>query len=408
MKKHGIWLVVAGIGIVDAVLLYLFEFIGINGTDWLWNDVFQSDTHRWVAIPLALVLGIVFAYVVRLCAEKRVVPPVTDLLKEEDTGPVTLVAIAKGLLVGGVSLLAGASLGPEAPLMVASSQIGTFSATKYKIKAKGLLVLASIGALLVAFLGSYVMVLVPLLLLWQRKQLKWRPALVVLLAGLTAYGTILLLDHESPGYGTAPPIPHYGENLLVALVVGLVTALLAFGLNQLIERVWTLAKAVDRRTPWYVSTLLFGLVLGGLYVAGGQSVEFSGSIGSRLLVAHAPSYGAWALLGLIATKALATAWSKGTGYRGGLVFPSIYIGVGLGLLVGQLHSGWGGAGAIIGAIAGMLSAMTGSPVMAAIFVLAILPPKLLMVALAGIAGASVGSLLIKRLTVATTTPAAER
>lgn len=396
MKKYSMWLVVAGIGIVDAVLLYVFEFIGIDVTDWVWNDLCRSDLHRWVTIPLALGLGVLFTYVVRLCAQKRVTSPVTDLLEEQDAGPVTLATIGKGLAVGGMSLIAGASLGPEAPLMAASSQIGTLSATKCKIQARELVILASIGALLVAFLGSPVMVLVPLLLLFQKKQLRWQPIIMILLAGATAYGTIRLLDPKSPGYGTVPTVPHYGQNLLVALLVGFVTALLAFGLNRFIEQVWALAKAIDTRTPWYVSALLFGLVLGGLYLLGGRSVEFSGSIGTKLLAAHTPAYGAWALLGLIATKTLATAWSKGTGYRGGLVFPSIYIGFGLGLFVGQLHSGWGGAGAIIGGIAGMLSAMTGSPIMAAVFVVAVLPPKLLLVALIAIAGASLGSTLIKR------------
>jgi H+/Cl- antiporter ClcA len=166
------------------------------------------------------------------------------------------------------------------------------------------------------------------------------------------------------------------------------TAFLGVATNRLIVRLAGAARSIDRGLPWQLSAGLFGLVLGGLYLAAGQSIEFSGNTGSALLVEHTPHYTAAALFGLIIAKLLASTWSKSTGYRGGLVFPSIYIGVALGLLLGSLLHGWGGAGAQVGGVAGMLSAVTGSVVVSAVFVLAVVPVALMPIAIIAIIGSA--------------------
>ena len=66
------------------------------------------------------------------------------------------------------------------------------------------------------------------------------------------------------------------------------------------------------------------------------------------------------------------------------------------LLVGELASDFGGAGATAGAIGGILAAMT-SPVLGLVMVLSLLPAKLLGVGVTGAAGAFVGTKLFARL-----------
>lgn len=399
MKKN-IWLVAAGVGIVNAVLLDVFEYIGIDVTNWLWNDLFHTDTQRWVLLPLAVGLSIILTAVCLRFGSKRLIEPVSDLMEEMNVSGVKIRDISIILGIGAVSLLAGASLGPEAALMAASAAIGAWSASRYHLNpAKNLVILASVGALLVAFFGSLLPLLVPLLLLAKKKQLKLASAAVVTVAGVLSFITIQIIDHASPGYGTGPTLPQLvTRDYWVALVVGFVTALLAMILNKLITLFWKVGKGISARVPWYVAAGVFGLVLGGLYLFGGRSDEFSGSIGTQLLLSHTPEYGVLALLGLLAVKLFATAWSKGTGYRGGLVFPSIYMGTALGLMVGQFHTEWAGAGAIIGAIAGVMSAVIGSPIVAGIFVISILPMRVLPVALIAIAATAVASKLEQRFT----------
>jgi H+/Cl- antiporter ClcA len=311
--------------------------------------------------------------------------------------PASLRSIGVILIIGFASLLAGASLGPEASLLAASTGIGGWVASRIKLGGeKRTLILASVGALLVAFLGSIVMALVPLLILVRQKRLTAKSAGVILLAAASSYGILRLIDRAHPGYGSAPPLPHLTDHdYLVALLVGFVTAGLGVATNRLIVRLAALARRLDRRLSWQLSAGLFGLVLGGLYLLAGQSIEFSGNTGSMLLVDHTPPYTAAALCGLIIAKLLATTWSKSSGYRGGLVFPSIYIGVALGLLLGSLLHGWGGAGAQVGGIAGMLSAITGSAIVSAVFVLAVVPIQLLPVAILAIIGSAGCSWLLR-------------
>jgi len=399
MRRLNVWLVALGIGVVNALLLRVFELAVNDGTNELWNRLFRSDSHRWVVVPLAVGLSLLYSLIIRSLGQQRVIKPETDLLAEMSDAPSKLSAIGVILLIGLVSLLAGASLGPEASLLAASAAIGGWAAAKAKTDLqRQLLILASVGALLVAFLGSFMMVLVPLLLLLQQKKFKPLPAALMFVAAGAAYGTIWLVDRAHPGFGTAPPLPALSaHDFIVAPFVGAVAAFVAAGLNQAISRLTPHIERLDQHIAWPLAAAAFGLALGGLYLLGGQSIEFSGNVGSKQLISDHAQSGAAVLIGLLTAKLLATAWSKITGYRGGLVFPSIYLGVALGLLVGSLAGSWGGAGAMIGGIAGTLSAVTGSSVVAAVFVLAVLPVALLPVALVAIAGAAGGNWLLGQL-----------
>jgi H+/Cl- antiporter ClcA len=244
-----------------------------------------------------------------------------------------------------------------------------------------------------------VMVAVPLVLLFQQRRFYPRPVAVVVIAGLLAGGIIQLIDHQHPGFGTVPPLPHlqprdYG----VALLAGFATTAVALGLQWSIRGLAVVARVVNRHSLWPLTAALFGLILGLLYWWGGPTIQFSGNGGSHTLAVTQATYGLAGLAVLILTKLLATAWSKATGYRGGLVFPSIYMGMALGLFLGRLGGGeWGGAGAVIGGIAGMLTAMTPSPIIAAACMLAILPGKMALAALLAIAGSGAGSMLLRPL-----------
>ena len=130
---------------------------------------------------------------------------------------------------------------------------------------------------------------------------------------------------------------------------------------------------------------------------GVQSVQFSGSVGSKLLLEQAATVGVGALVGLLVVKLLVTAWSLATGYRGGLVFPSIYMGIAIALLLYHF-SGANDPGILIGAVAGVFGALTG-PVAALIFIMSVLPPRgeIWLVAIFGILGAWLAQRVLRRL-----------
>jgi len=288
MKNYIIWLVAIGIGIVDAILLFVFEFVGVDVTDWLWNDVLHTDTNRNLVIPVAIVLGLIFTLVIKLFGAKQVVRADTDLLDEMSSAEGTLSSIGITLTIGAASLLAGASLGPEAALMAASAGIGAYAGSKLKAGSnKQVFILASVGALLVAFIGSMLMVIIPLLLLIQgaKKQklpLKTltKPALVVLVAGFLSFITISIINNltgKSGGDGVFPTLPAFApHDLIIALLLGFVAGALALCLNWLIKQFSRFAMLLDKQQlpakDWILS-IIFSVVLGGLYLVGGESIE---------------------------------------------------------------------------------------------------------------------------------------
>jgi chloride channel protein, CIC family len=393
-KVVGLLVVGVAVGVADALVFLGFEWLVHDGTDWLWNDLFDSDDRRWVVVPLALVLGVGFSLVLRLLDQPRVPELETDLLSSLPT-TATPRDIAVILAVGGASLLAGASLGPEAPLVGATAALGAWLAGRGRVGPLApVVVLASVGALLVAFFGSYVLVLLPLLLLRQKGSLSPAAALTILATGGAAYLTIWAIKGEVEGFGTIPTGSDVeAHDFVAALVVGAVFVVVALGVRWGIDRVGAVARSVDGRMPWPLVGALFGVVLGGLYLLGGQTVEFSGSEGTPLLVERASTYAAPALAGLLVVKVLVTAWSLGTGYRGGLVFPSVYMGVALGLLTANLASGLAGPGVLVGGVAGVFTAMLG-PAFAVVALVAMLPLDLLPLAVLGVVGAAVGQRVV--------------
>ena len=405
-----IWLAALIIGIVDAIVLYLFELVGIEGTEWLWNDLLGTDEQRWRVFPVAVVLGLALTAVYKLVKVKRVKETSGDLLEELQDPPSTLASIGAVLLVGAVSLLAGASLGPEAALMAFSAGFGAFIAARMKAGTdKQVLVLASVGALLVAFVHSILLVLIPLLILWQGakragRKVQLRQVAIILLAGVAAFGAIygIRVLTGAPGVGLIPALPELvTHDYVIAILLGFVSGLLALALNYLVKLFSQTSLAVmNARFPGseWVFGAVAGLALGFLYYAGSPVVEFSGKIGTEMLVDNFAQFTAVTLIGFILIKLMATAWSAGTGYKGGLVFPSVFIGVAMGLLFTQLFPEFGGSGAVIGAISGMLTAVIGSPVMAAVFLVAALPVSLWPLAACAIVGTLIFSFFVRRIT----------
>src|SRR3954452_6881677 len=151
-------LLAAELGVAIALVFVSFEWAVNHGTDWIWNDFAGTDDHRWRVLVLAPILGIGYSAVVRACGQPRIVPVHTDLMAHAAGPPTTtLRAVGVAVLIGLTSLLAGASLGPEAALIAACSGLGGWLALRGSASEQApLLGMVGIGALLVAFFASIV------------------------------------------------------------------------------------------------------------------------------------------------------------------------------------------------------------------------------------------------------------
>lgn len=411
-------LIGAALGAAIAMWFLLLEAVVENGTDLLWNDLVGSDEHRWRVVPTAALFGVAFAALLRALRQPRLPPEEAGGLvpgpQDDDGEPAGPATVARIAGVGVAGLVAGGALGPEAPLVESSAAIGAWISRTLRVDAAtaAVLSLACVGALMVAFLDSVLMVALPLALLYVRtRRLPVRAVLVIVLAAAGAKGTLWIVDQGHGGFGSVPVGPDIGAaDYPAAAATGAVVAVLALALYRTLRRLRTVAARVDRSTPWWLSGAAFGLVIGLLYLAGGETVQFNGSAGTPMLIAHHAGDRAWILLGLALVKLLVTAWSRATGYRGGLYFPSIYIGVAVSLAIGTAVPAWSGPGVLIGAVAGIFVGL-GLPqepgaarapyvtaaVTTLLFLVALVPASVIPVAVLGIAAAIVANVAALRL-----------
>ena len=384
-------------GIIVGFLYLGFEWLVNNGSNWLWNDLVQSNIYRWRVMPLALLMSIALTGTILFFGKKRVLKPSLSLLDElNEVNKTSIGDIAIILFIGALSLIAGASLGPEASLVAASMGTAAWLSGKLgaiKKPVAFVLSISSIGALLAAFFNSLLPVIIPLLLLKQKGKLNATNALIVIFSGVAAWSVVHIIKNEA--YIEIPLSSSTNiNNFAIAALLGFLSIVITLSIKWAIQRMFPLVEKLHTKLPWLMSASIFGLVLGLLYFIGGQSVQFSGSEGLKLLSENIAQYSAIALLGLIIVKLLSTSWSITTGYRGGLVFPSIYMGVALSLAFSALLSLSIGneAGAVIGSVTGVLMGMI-NPIVGVILALALFPFSLALM----VVGGAIGSLIALKL-----------
>jgi H+/Cl- antiporter ClcA len=402
IKKQAIVVLISIlIGISIGLAYFVFEFIVNEGSDWLWNSVLGSDIQRWRVIPIAIVLGLIYSLIIKIFKQDQIISSeplsITDEIAQiKPTAVKDLVAI---FVIGSFSLLAGASLGPEASLVALSIGIVAYVTGLIKNKNKGLtsvLALSAITALLSSFFLSLVPLVIPYLFLFKQKKLTIFTFLISTSAAVSAWFTVHLVKGEP--FFVIPTAEEFNyKSILLAILFGFVAIVVTTILKLLISKLAPLGVKLDNKLPWYISAALFALVIGLLYWIGGETVQFSGNDGVQLLYETRASYTSIMFLGLMVVKILLTSWSTVTGYRGGQVFPTVYTAIAMSLGIGTffalpfiLESGVT-IGAVTGVFIGMLNPLIGAVLAISLFPIGIIP-----VTIAAIIGGTVGSKVINQ------------
>ena len=187
------------LGVIIGCLYIGFETLVSETSDWLWNDVVQSDMYRWRVIPLTVLLSVVLTILIRTLGKKRIDQTSSSLLDELQTVKNTTAGdIGVILAIGALSLIAGASLGPEASLVSASLGVSALLSKKLHITKLPTAIVfsyASLGALLAAFFNSFFPIIIPLLLLKQKGKLSNLNITIVLSAVFTAVAITKLIKN---------------------------------------------------------------------------------------------------------------------------------------------------------------------------------------------------------------------
>ena len=290
--------------------------------------------------PWFLVLGLPVAGAVLVVLARRFLPGDGGAppLRGLESGP-TPAAYAPGIALAALGTLAfGAVLGPEMPVIALGSVVGMLVAARARVPQQGTGVLAMAGSFsaISALFGGP---LVAGMLLLEGGLAAGARLLHLMVPGLVAAAigyTIFVGLGSWGGLGeqslAVPDLATYTGTSVVDLAWGLVVGLAAAAAIVAIRR---LAVAVDDRASragMAVALIGGGLAVGLLALAGGilgadpQDVLFSGQASIPVLVGGASTS---VVLVLLAAKGLAYAISLGAGFRGGPIFPAVFIGVAL-------------------------------------------------------------------------------
>jgi chloride channel protein, CIC family len=245
-----------------------------------------------------------------------------------------------GVLLAALATLSfGAVLGPEAPLILIGSGLGVLAVRLAKKDApdQAATVIAAAGsfAAISSLLGSPI---IGAFLLLETVGLGGPMLGVVLVPGLLAagVGTLIFIGLDSlTGFGTfslaVPGLPPFdrptGAMFAWAIAFGLVAPFIGRGIQLLALAV---RPHVERRMVLLMPVL--GLVIAGLAIGFAEAtshdasdVLFSGQEALGPLIGSAADWSVGALLLLVLCKGLAYALSLSS-FRGGPVFPAMYIG----------------------------------------------------------------------------------
>jgi H+/Cl- antiporter ClcA len=264
-------------------------------------------------------------------------------------GPVSPIDLPGIVLASFATLSLGVVLGPEAPLIAIGSGLGVLALhlAKKGAPAQATAVIGAAGsfAAISTLLGSP---LAGAFLLLEAAGLGGPLLGVVLVPGLLAagIGALIFVGLDSwTGFGTfslaIPNIPHFGTptgaEFLWALAIGVAGAVLGGG----IRRLALLLQSIVERHMLLLMPLV-GLAIGGLAIAfqewsshPSSEVLFSGQDALPGLIEGAAGWTVGALILLVACKGLAYSASLSS-FRGGPVFPGMFIGAAGGLALSHL------------------------------------------------------------------------
>jgi H+/Cl- antiporter ClcA len=346
----GLLVLAAMLGVPVSAAAYGFLALVGGLQAWLFTDLPRAvgfaGTPLWWPLPLLTLAGVLVGLTIRYLPGRGGHSPADGFKAGGVPAPIELPGIAIAALA---TLSLGAVLGPEAPLIALGAGLAGSAVrlARRPVPPQATAVVAAAGsfAAVSTLLGS------PLLgafLLMEASGLAGPTLGLVLVPGLVAagVGSLIFIGLDAwTGLGTfslaLPDLPPFAQPDLAqfgwALVIGLVAAVVGTGIRRL---ALLLRPHVERRL--LLATPLVGLAVGVLAIiyaqASGHSfseVLFSGQDAMAPLIANSADYSAAALLLLVVCKGLAYGASLAS-FRGGPVFPAMFLGAAGGIALSQL------------------------------------------------------------------------
>jgi H+/Cl- antiporter ClcA len=341
----------AVVGVASSLAAWGFLELAFHMQSWVFTDIPKDlgydSAPLWWSLPILAIAGVIAAFaIVRLPGRGGHIP--AEGLNAAPTQPIDVPGV---ILAGLASIGLGLVLGPEAPLIAIGGGLGLLAVRLIPRDAPpevGAVIAASAMFSALAFLfGSPIIAAVILI---EAAGLGGSRLPLVLVPGLLASGIgslvwigmgswtglstsdISISALQLPAFAR-PDAADIGWTILLAAAVA-VGAVAIFRLGRETQRV-----AASR--PFLVLPAI-GIAVSGLAIAFSQAADksvsdvlFSGQDAIGPLVANPGEWSLSALALLIAFKGLAYGLSLGS-FRGGPVFPALFLGAAGGLMAAQL------------------------------------------------------------------------
>ncbi|GAA1762665.1 ion channel protein [Agromyces humatus] len=325
------------IGVVSALVLWALNSVSEALSSVLYDTIpgaLGVDSSGWWIVLVLTVTGLAVGLVLVVAPGHGGPDSATTELAEPPQPLRNLPGLA---IVTVLALAGGVSLGPENPIIAINVAMLVAVGARFmpKVPARltgSLAVAATIGALFDTPVAAALLFTGIVASLKSGGALWDRLFLPLVAAGAGAI-TMHLLGQQAfgfnvPGYdGPKPP------DLVTGAIVACAATVIALAMLAAFPVVYRIMHSL--RHPVLIATA-GGLLLGLLGLLGGPITMFKGLEQTGDLLANSADYDAAQLAALAGIKIVALLVAASSLFRGGRVFPSVFIGVALGLLASAL------------------------------------------------------------------------
>ncbi|KUN80987.1 ion channel protein [Streptomyces bungoensis] len=274
--------------------------------------------------------------------------------------PVMPPAVLPGLVLATASMLAGGpSLGPENPVIAVNVGLAAWLGGRFLPRAQGALwpalaESATIGALFGTPVAAALVISEALAGRPMRGRL-WDNLFAPLTAAACGAATTELVFHPSLDLGLPPMGRPHGKDLLAAVVIASVAAVLGMCAVYAFPHVH---RAFGRLGHPMLALPAGGVVLGALGALGGPLTLFKGLSETAELAHHPAGWSAGQFATMAVVKLAALLFAASCGFRGGRIFPAVFVGTALGLCAHALVPAVDPTLGVVTGVLGMLLAVT--------------------------------------------------
>jgi H+/Cl- antiporter ClcA len=322
------------IGVVSALSLWALDEVAGLLEDGLWTGLPGAlgidPASGWWIFTVLTATGVAVGLVVWLVPGHGGPDSATTSLVEPPLKPIALPSL---IVVTILALAGGVSLGPENPIIAINTGILVWLVARlWKAIPTDLVVLVTAAGTIGAMFGTPVaaaLVFTGVVAALKGGGALWDRLFLPLVSAASGSLTFTLLSHPQ----FAIPMPEYSAvrpiDLVSAILIGIAGTAVGLVGVLVFPHVHRLFHALPN--PLLV-TAAGGAVLGILGAIGGPITLFKGLEQMGQLVADREQYPATQLLLIVGVKLVALVIAAGSGFRGGRIFPSVFIGAAVGLL----------------------------------------------------------------------------